>query len=267
MKSRQAGLGFIFVTLVLDILGIGIVVPIVPRLFADMLHGDLSAAAQYFGWYGGVYALMQFLCAPTLGHLSDRFGRRPVLLLALLGAGLDYLMLAVAPNVIWLFVGRIIAGIMGASLTVATAYLADVSSPTQRAQHFGLIGTAEGVGFILGPAIGGMLSIYGVRVPFYVAAVLNLLNALYGFFVLPESLGSTHRRRFSWRHTNPIAVIGTFGRSRSVSWLIAVIVITTLAYQARQSTGVIYTIYRFAWTPFQNGVLLALTGGVIAMMQ
>src|SRR5215207_9960176 len=267
MKSRQAGLAFIFVTLVLDVLGIGIVIPILPELIAIFRNGDLSAAARYYGWFVGMYAAMQFVFAPLLGNLSDRYGRRPVILVALLGTGLDYLLLAAAPSLAWLFVGRVIAGITGASITAATAYIADISPPERRAQNFGLIAAAFGVGFIIGPIIGGVLGTLGPRVPFYATAVLTLLNGLYGFFVLPESLPRAHRRSFAWRQANPLAALGALGRSRVMLGLTGIVALATLAQQALQSTFVLYTAYRFAWTVLDNGTALALYGTAAALMQ
>ena len=267
MKSRQAGLAFIFVTLVLDVLGIGIVVPILPELIATFRNGDLSAAARYYGWFVGMYAAMQFLFAPLLGNLSDRYGRRPVILVALLGTGLDYLLLAAAPSLAWLFVGRVLAGITGASITAATAYIADISPPERRAQNFGLIAAAFGVGFIIGPIIGGVLGTLGPRVPFYATAALTLLNGLYGFFVLPESLPRAHRRPFVWRQANPLVALHALGRSRVVLGLTSIVALATLAQQALQSTFVLYTAYRFAWTALDNGVALALYGTAAALIQ
>jgi MFS transporter, DHA1 family, tetracycline resistance protein len=267
MKARQAGLAFIFVTLVLDVLGIGIVIPILPELIATLRDGDLSTAARSYGWFVAVYAAMQFLFAPLLGNLSDRYGRRPVILLALLGTGLDYLLLATAPSLTWLFVGRVIAGITGASFTAATAYIADVSLPDKRAQNFGLVAAAFGLGFIIGPIIGGVLGTLGPRVPFYATAALTLLNALYGFFVLPESLPRAHRRPFVWRQANPLIALRALGRSRVVLGLTGIVVFATLAQQALQSTFVLYTAYRFGWSALDNGAALALYGAAAALMQ
>src|SRR5436190_813408 len=194
---RKPALGFIFVTLVLDILGIGLIVPILPKLVGSFQHGNLADASGTYGTLAALGAFMQFLCAPLLGSLSDRFGRRPVILVSLLGSGLDYFLLAFAPNLSWFYVGRVIAGITSANFTAATAYIADVSPPEKRAANFGLIGAAFGLGFILGPTLGGLLGNIGLRMPFVVAGCLTLLNALYGWFVLPESLAPENRRAFS----------------------------------------------------------------------
>jgi len=199
MKRRQAGMAFIFITVLLDVIGLGIIIPILPQLVTELTGGDVAQAAFTYGFIVAVYALMQFLFAPVLGSLSDRFGRRPVILIALLGFGINYLLLALAPNLTWLIVARIISGILGASITTANAYIADISTPQNRAQNFGLVGAAFGLGFILGPALGGILGTISPRLPFYVAAGLVLLNWLYGLLILPESLPADKRRPFSWR--------------------------------------------------------------------
>ena len=186
--KKNPALGFIFITLLIDITGLGIIIPVLPSLIQELTGGTLSEASMYGGWMLFAYAFMQFICAPILGGLSDRYGRRPVLLASLFGFGIDYIFLALAPTLGWLFVGRIIAGIMGASFTTASAYIADVSTPETRAQNFGIMGAAFGLGFIIGPMLGGFLETYGSRVPFMVSAGLSLLNWLYGFFILPESL-------------------------------------------------------------------------------
>lgn len=186
ITNRRPALSFIFITLLIDVTGLGIIIPVLPKLIQELSGGTLSEASQYGGWMLFAYAFMQFLCAPIMGGLSDRYGRRPVLLASLFGFGLDYILMAFAPTLGWLFVGRIIAGIMGASFTTGAAYIADVSTPEKRAQNFGLIGAAFGLGFILGPLIGGLLGPYGARVPFMVSAALALINWLYGFFILPN---------------------------------------------------------------------------------
>jgi DHA1 family tetracycline resistance protein-like MFS transporter len=201
--SRKAALGFIFLTLVIDVTGMGIIIPVIPSLIKELLHGSLSEAAIYGGLLTFSFATMQFLFSPLLGNLSDRFGRRPVLLCALFGFSLDYLILAFAPTIAWLFVGRLLAGIMGASFSTATAYIADITPPEKRAQNFGMIGVAFGVGFIIGPLMGGVLGQFGSRIPFFAAAGLAMLNWLYGFFILPESLAPENRRPFSWKRANP----------------------------------------------------------------
>src|SRR6186713_982500 len=193
--SRRAALSFIFVTVLIDFIGFGIILPVLPELIAKLIHGGLSDAARYGGWLLFAYAFMQFLFAPVMGGLSDRFGRRPVLLFSLFGFGIDYLFLAFAPSIGWLFVGRLVAGITGASFTTASAYIADISTPEKRAQNFGMLGAAFGLGFIIGPALGGQLGEFGTRVPFIAASVLTLVNWLYGYFILPESLPKENRRK------------------------------------------------------------------------
>src|ERR1041385_5233666 len=205
ITPRKPALSFIFVTLALDILGIGLIIPILPKLIESFEGGSVAAASHTFGLLASLYSLMQFLCAPILGSLSDRFGRRPVILASLLGSGLDYFLLGFAPNLGWFFVGRIIAGITGANFAAATAYIADITPPEKRAANFGIIGAAFGVGFIAGPALGGLLGNVGLRVPFMVAGGLTLLNWLYGWLVLPESPRPANRRAFSWTRAKRVA--------------------------------------------------------------
>ena len=203
MFSRKPALGFIFVTLVLDVLGIGLIIPILPKLVESFHGGSVTAASHTYGLLAALYSLMQFLFAPLLGSLSDRFGRRTVILGSLFGSGLDYFVLAFAPNLAWFFFGRIMAGVTGANFAAAAAYIADISPPEKRAANFGLIGAALGLGFIAGPALGGVLGNVGLRVPFLVAGGLTLLNWLYGLLLLPESLAASNRRAFSWGRSNP----------------------------------------------------------------
>src|SRR6188768_2430298 len=212
MRRSQPAIIFIFITLFLDIFGIGVIVPVLPSLVKEMSGGDAESAAHAVGWLGALYALMQFVFSPVLGSLSDRFGRRPVILLSLLGSGLDYLLLAWAPSLAWLFVGRIISGITGANFSAASAYIADVTPPERRAAGFGIIGAAFGLGFTFGPAIGGILGSYGLRVPFMVAAGITLLNWIYGAFVLPESLAPENRRAFRWSSAHPIKALTALSR-------------------------------------------------------
>ncbi len=266
MQNRQPALGFIFVTLVLDILGIGLLIPIVPKLIENFA-GDISSASSTSAWLSASFALMNFVFAPILGSLSDKLGRRPVILASLLGSGLDYLLLAFAPNLGWFFIGRIISGITGASFSAATAYIADVSPPEKRAQNFGLIGAAFGLGFILGPLLGGLLSSYGLRVPFFVAAGLTLLNWLYGYFVLPESLKPQNRREFSWARANPIGSLLGLGRYPVVLGLVGSIFLANLAQNALQNTWVFYTGFRYNWNARDVGISLAVVGLTAAIVQ
>lgn len=264
---RNAALVFIFFTLLIDVTGLGIVIPVFPKLIEQLIGGGLSEASQYGGWLTFAYAIMQFVCAPILGGLSDRFGRRPVLLLSLFGFGLDYILQGLAPSIGWLFVGRIIAGIMGASFTTASAYIADVSPPEKRAQNFGLIGAAFGMGFIIGPAIGGFLGSYGPRVPFFVAAGLTLLNWLYGFFVLPESLKPENRRPFNWKRANPVGSLVRLQRYPVIISLVASLVLIYIAGHAMQSTWTFITMEQFKWSEKVVGLSLAFIGLMIGIVQ
>ena len=203
-EKRNAGLTFIFITLLIDVTGFGIIIPILPTLIAELVQGDLSTAARWGGLLMFIFSIMQFICAPIMGGLSDQFGRRPVLLATLFAFGLDFILQGLAPSIWWLFIGRMIAGITGASFSTAGAYIADVSEPEKRAQNFGLIGAAFGIGFILGPVIGGFLGQFGSRVPFFASAGLALLNFTYGYFILPESLKPENRRPFEWKRANPL---------------------------------------------------------------
>ncbi|MBB6096948.1 DHA1 family tetracycline resistance protein-like MFS transporter [Deinobacterium chartae] len=267
MRKRQAGMAFILVTLLIDMLGIGLVIPILPELVTELLGGNRSLASGYYGAFIAVYAAMQFVFAPILGALSDQYGRRPVLLLSLLGAGLDYLLLALAPSLAILFVGRVIAGITGANITVANAYIADVSTPEDRARNFGLLGAVFGVGFIIGPALGGVLGNIDLRLPFYFAAALALINALYGYFVLPESHRPENRRPFGWARANPVGSLGAITRYPVVLGLTITIVLVGLAQNALQSTWVLFTGYRFGWDALQNGFSLMLVGVMAVVVQ
>ncbi len=267
MAARRPALGFIFVVLFLDVLGIGLIVPILPKLIEGFEGGNMTAAARTFGLLASLYSLMQFLFAPLVGALSDRYGRRPVILFSLLGSGLDYLLLAVAPSLAWFFLGRILAGITGASITAATAYIADVTPPEKRAQGFGLIGAAFGLGFIAGPALGGLLGAYGLRIPFFAAAALTLLNWAYGMFVLPESLSPDNRRNVDWRRANPVSSLLALRRYRVVAGLTGTYFLVSLAHQVFPSTWVLYTIHRYQWTVMETGLSLALVGLMTAIVQ
>lgn len=267
MKKLNRGLVFIFITLLLDVMGIGLIIPILPRLVEHFVNNNLSTASHYLGILISIYAFMQFICAPLLGSLSDQYGRRPVILLSLLGYGLDYLLLAFAPTLGWLFLGRVIAGITGGSFTTASAYIADVSPPEKRAQNFGLIGAAFGLGFIIGPALGGFLGAIHLRLPFLAAAGLTLLNLLYGFLVLPESLSPENRRNFSWKRANPIAALRNLGRYPVILGLTGSLIFLNLAGQIHPSTWVLFTTQRFRWTEFEVGLSLAFVGLTVAIVQ
>ena len=266
-KAGKAALGFIFVTVLVDVIGFGIIIPVMPSLISELIHGDISAASSYGGWLMFSYAVMQFICAPILGNLSDKYGRRPVLLFSLLGFGIDYIFLALAPTIGWLFVGRIIAGITGASFTTASAYIADISEPDKRAQNFGMIGAAFGLGFIIGPLIGGLLGQFGPRVPFIAAAILTLLNWLYGYFVLPESLAKENRRPFDWKRANPLGSLIQLKKYPAVAGLIISLTLVYIGAHAVQSTWSFYNIGKFHWDEKMVGYSLAFVGFMIALVQ
>ncbi len=268
MQNRKAAIGFIFITLLIDVTGLGLIIPVMPKLIEDLLQtSDISKASQYGGWLTFAYAFIQFLFAPVLGNLSDKYGRRPVLLLSLLGFGIDYLFLSFAPSIGWLFVGRIIAGITGASFTTASAYIADISTPDNRAQNFGMIGAAFGLGFILGPMIGGLLGELGARVPFFVAAGLALLNCAYGYFVLPESLSKENRRNFEWRRANPIGSLLQLKKYPAVAGLIISMILIYIAGHAVQSNWSFFNIERFGWSPKMIGISLGIVGLLVGGVQ
>lgn len=265
--KRPAALGFIFITLLIDITGIGIIIPVLPTLISELVGGTMSDAARYGGWLLFSYAFVQFLCAPIIGGLSDQYGRRPVLLASLFGFGLDYLFLAYAPTIGWLFVGRIIAGVMGASFTTGAAYIADVSTPEKRAQNFGLLGAAFGLGFIIGPVVGGLLGQYGSRVPFLAAAALSLLNWLYGYFILPESLKPENRRPFSWKRANPAGSLRHLRKFPVIAGLILSLVLLYIASHSVQSVWSYYTMEKFDWHEAQVGYSLGAVGLLSAIVQ
>jgi DHA1 family tetracycline resistance protein-like MFS transporter len=265
-KSKYA-LNFIFLTLLIDITGLGIIIPVMPKLIGQLTGEGLSVASEYGGWLTFAYAFMQFIFAPILGNLSDKYGRRPVLLLSLLGFGIDYLFLAFAPSIFWLFVGRIIAGIAGASMTTAMAYIADVSAPEKRAQNFGIVGAAFGLGFIIGPVLGGVLGQFGTRIPFFAAAGLALLNFLYGYFILPESLTKENRRPFNLKTANAWASLARLKRYPKVLSLAGALVLVYLASYALQSVWTYYNMYKFGWTEALVGYSLGFVGITIAVVQ
>jgi DHA1 family tetracycline resistance protein-like MFS transporter len=264
---RRGSVAFIFVTVALDTLGIGLIIPVAPRLVTSFLGGDLSSAASKFGLLFILYSTMQFFFAPVLGGLSDRFGRRPVIFGSLLGAAASYLASAVAPALWWLFVGRAIAGITGASFSCAGSYVADVTPPEKRAQSFGLIGAAFGLGFVLGPALGGLLGHYGLRVPYFVAAGLNFLNLLYGLFVLPESLPVEKRRPFSFARANPFGAFVALTQNQLVRGLTMTMACTFLAQFILQSVWALQTQARFGWSIREVGLSLMAVGVSTGIVQ
>jgi DHA1 family tetracycline resistance protein-like MFS transporter len=257
---------FILVTLFIDILGIGIIIPILPELIKELLGNDAQAAV-YYGVIISTYATMQFLCAPVLGALSDRYGRRPVILVSLFGLGTDYLIQGWAPSIGWLFLGRILAGIMGSSITTANAYIADVSTPETRARNYGFVGAAFGLGFIFGPALGGLLGGISLRLPFFVAAGLALVNWLFGYFVLPESLAPEHRSSVSWRRMNPIASLRRLGTYPLVAGLAVAFLFASMAQRGFENVWVLHSAFRYGWDMQTNGLTLGLVGVMAVLVQ
>jgi DHA1 family tetracycline resistance protein-like MFS transporter len=266
-KNGKAPLSFIFITLLIDVTGLGIIIPVLPTLISELIQGNISDAASYGGWLTFAYAIMQFVCAPILGNLSDRYGRRPVLLFSLFGFGIDYLFLAFAPTIWWLFLGRVIAGVTGASFTTASAYIADISTPEKRAQNFGLIGAAFGVGFILGPVTGGVLGQFGSRIPFFAAAGLSLLNTVYGYFVLPESLPADKRRPFDIKRANPLGSLMQLKKYPAMGGLIFTLILMYTANNGLQSTWAYYGMEKFGWNEAWVGYSLAFIGLMIGVVQ
>ena len=262
----RAGPGFIFATLLLDIIGIGIIIPVLPEIVTDMVGGDESAAAHWFGPLVSLYAAMQVLAAPLFGSLSDRYGRRPVLLVSLAGMSVSYVILGLAPSLPWLFLGRGLAGITGATITTANAYMADISTPETRARNFGLVGAAFGVGFILGPAIGGILGEIGPRVPFFGAAAVVTLDVLWGLLVLPESLPVERRRAFTIADLSPQSSLRNLGVHPMVAGLALALVFAALSQRSVESVWVLHSSYRYGWGELQNGLSLAVFGvGAVAV--
>ena len=264
---RPAAVAFILVTIVLDVLAFGMVLPVLPKLIESFQHGNTALAAETYGVFATAWALMQLVFSPVLGMLSDRFGRRRVLLISLTGLGLDYLLMALAPTLSWLFVGRVISGITAATYSTAAAYIADVTPAEKRAQSFGYVGAAWGLGFIAGPAFGGLLGAYDPRLPFWAAAGLTLANTLYGWWVVPESLPPERRTRFSWRRANPIGGL-TLLRTRSgLTGLVGVNLLHTLAHYSLPSVFVLYAGYRYHWNADRVGYTLAFVGVCTALVQ
>jgi DHA1 family tetracycline resistance protein-like MFS transporter len=259
MKARKAALVFILITVTLDMIAVGIIIPVLPTLILNFLGGSATRAAEWLGIFATTFALMQFVSMPVLGVISDRVGRRPVILLSNLGLGLDYLVMALAPSLGWLFLGRIISGVTAASITTAMAYIADVVLPEKRAGAFGLIGAAFGLGFIIGPAIGGLLGGISPRLPFWVAGGVSLLNAAYGFLVLPESLAPERRKEFTFRRANPV---GSLVLLRSRPELLRLAAIQFIGYTAHEVVQiyVLYAIFRYAWKEGTVGLSLAFVG-------
>jgi DHA1 family tetracycline resistance protein-like MFS transporter len=257
---RSAAVIFIFVTILLDTLALGIIIPILPKLIESFVENDTATAARYFGLFGTAWALMQFFFSPILGGLSDRFGRRPVVLLSNFGLSLDYVLMALAPTLSWLFVGRVISGITSASISTAFAYIADITAPDKRAEVFGKIGVAFGAGFILGPALGGLLGDVDPRLPFWVAAGLSFANALYGWLILPESLPVERRSPWRWKSANPVGAIHLLRSDRVLAGLSIANFVAQLAHVVLPSVYVLYATYRYGWSTTMVGATLALVG-------
>ncbi len=266
-NKKQAALGFIFITMLIDVIGLGIIIPVIPGLIEELIQGSISEAAKIGGWLTFAYAITQFIFAPLVGNLSDKFGRRPIILVSLLSFTVDYIFLAFAPTITWLFIGRIIAGITGASITTASAYIADISTAENRAKNFGMIGAAFGLGFIIGPVIGGLLGHFGTRVPFYATAILCFINFLYGYFILPESLTKENRRSFDIKRANPVGSFLNLKKYPSLFGLILAMFILYVASHAIQSNWSFFTMYKFDWDEKMVGLSLGMIGLCVALVQ
>jgi len=267
MQKRQAAISFIFITILLDVIGFGIIIPVVPAILKEFTGGDLNLASRYGGWLLFSFSLVQFFSSPVLGSLSDRFGRRPVLLFSLFGFALDYLFLAFAPGIVWLFIGRVIAGITEGSITTATAYIADISSPETRGKNFGMVGAAFGLGFIIGPVLGGWLGELGPRIPFFAAAGLSFLNWLYGFFILPESLSRDNRRPFQWARANPVSSLLRLVNYKGIGSLAFAVFFLHMASHSVQSTWSYFTMGQYGWSSADVGNSLGVVGLLVAIVQ
>ena len=263
--ARSAAVAFIFITILLDMLALGLIMPILPKLVESFVDNDTAQAARIFGVFGTAWALMQFVFSPILGNLSDRFGRRPVVLLSNFGLGLDYVLMALAPSLIWLFVGRVISGITSASISTAFAYIADITPAERRAAVFGKVGAAFGAGFIIGPAVGGLLGDVDPRLPFWVAAGLSFANTMYGLLILPESLPRDRRAPFRWKSANPIGALHLLRSDRILAGLSVTNFFAQLAHAVLPSIFVLYATYRYGWDSKTVGVTLAMVG-VCAML-
>ncbi|MBR0713723.1 TCR/Tet family MFS transporter [Bradyrhizobium liaoningense] len=257
---KRGAVAFIFVTILLDMLALGVIMPILPKLVESFVGNDTAQAARIFGVFGTAWALMQFVFSPVLGALSDRFGRRPVVLLSNFGLAADYVLMALAPSLVWLFVGRVISGITSASISTAFAYIADVTPPERRAAVFGKIGAAFGAGFVFGPALGGLLGDIDPRLPFWAAAALSFANAVYGLLVLPESLSAEKRAPFRWRSANPIGALNLLRSNAVLAGLSVVNFIAQVAHVVLPSTYVLYATYRYGWDSKTVGLTLAMVG-------
>jgi MFS transporter, DHA1 family, tetracycline resistance protein len=265
-QVNRHALAFIFITMLVDTIGLGIILPVTPKLITELTGQGMSEAARWGGWLFFIYALMQFFCAPAIGNLSDRFGRRPVLITSLAVLGVDYLITALAPTIMWLFIARLLSGIAGAAYPTANAYIADVSPPEKRAANFGLVGAAFGIGFVIGPAIGGVLGQHGTRLPFYVSSAIAFCNAVYGFVVLKESLPLSSRRKFELWRANPLGALIALRRFPAMLGLFGVVVLMRLAHDANPVIWTYYTMLKFNWSPAQVGYSLMVVGAMLAFV-
>jgi MFS transporter, DHA1 family, tetracycline resistance protein len=266
-SKKNAAIIFIFITLLIDVIGFGIIIPVLPKLIAQLKGIEVNEASKYGGYLLFSFAIAQFLFSSLIGSLSDKYGRRPILLISLFGFGIDYIILALAPTYGWLLIGRVIAGITGASFTTAAAYIADISTDEDRTKNFGMIGAAFGIGFIIGPLLGGLLGSIGLRIPFYGAAILSLLNFLYGYFILPESLPKEKRRNFDWYKANPINTITKLSNYKSIGWFLVAFFLLNIGSHAVQSNWGYFTMYRFNWNEAMVGYSLAAVGILVALVQ
>ena len=266
-NKKSKAFTFIFITVLIDMMGIGIIIPVLPKLIMELTGSSTGNGAVYGGIMQASYAIMLFIASPIIGGLSDKFGRKPMLILALAGLGIDYLFLAFAPTFTFLVIGRIIAGVFGASHSTAMAYVADISEPHERGKNMGMIHAAFGVGFILGPVIGGIAGDFGTKIPFFVAAGLTLLNMLFGLFVVPESLTKENRRNFDWKRANPLGAIKQAFHYKGLILLLGAIFLMSIAGQVHPSTWTFYTVHRFGWSSAMIGYSLGVVGLVIAIVQ
>ncbi|MBP7173948.1 MAG: TCR/Tet family MFS transporter [Cloacibacterium sp.] len=266
-SKKKAAIGFIFITLLIDITGWGIVIPVVPKLIEELIGGDVNTASTYGGWLSFVYASMQFVFASVLGNLSDKYGRRPIILFSLLGFAINFYIQAWAPTIFWLFVGRLFSGLTGASITTASAYIADISDDSNRSKNFGMIGAAFGLGFIIGPVLGGLLGQYGSRVPFYAASGLCLINFVYGYFVLPESLAKENRRELNWKRANPIGSLLQIKKHPELIGLVFAWFLVYIASHAVQTNWSYFTMYKFRWDERMVGISMGMMGAMTLLVQ
>ena len=267
MAVRKAAVNFIFVTVLIDIIGFGIIIPVLPQLLSEMNQISINEASTYGGYLITAFAIAQFIFSPIMGNLSDQYGRRPVILLSLLGFTVDYLLLAVAPTYLWLLIGRVVAGIFGASFTSANAYIADVSTDENRSRNFGMLGAAFGLGFIIGPLLGGLLGELSTRLPFYVSAGLTFVNFLYGYFILPESLSEENRRPFNWRRANPFSTLSRLASYKTITTLLVAFFLLHMGSHAVQSNWAFFTMYALDWSEGMVGLSLAFVGLIVGVVQ